>query len=1578
MDSIRNPAESSSGERKTWELRGRDMNDKNHIIAIVGMAGRFPGARNVAEFWKNLRDGVESVRGFSDEEILSAGVDPTLLGNPNYVKCGTFFEDAEYLDAAFFGVTPREAEIMDPQHRVFLECAWEALEDAGCDPGRFPGSIGVYAGVSMNTYIFSSLMKNPELLASMGTYQVMLANDKDFLPTRVSYKFNLRGPSLSIQTACSTSLVAVQVACQSLLARQCDMALAGGVSLTFPQKAGYLYQEGMILSPDGHCRPFDAKAAGIFSGAGAGIVVLKRMSDALADGDFIHALILGAAINNDGALKVGYTAPGVDGQAEAIAMAQAMAGVEPETIRYVEAHGTGTVLGDPIEVAALTKVFRTRTQKRQFCAIGSVKSNIGHLDAAAGVAGLIKTVLALRNRELPPSLNFQSPNPEIDFDNSPFYVNTLLSDWASDGVPRRAAVSSFGIGGTNAHVIVEEAPDPEPSSPSRREQLLVLSARTATALDAATHNLTSYLTAHPEACFADVVYTLQTGRKVFNHRRVTLCRDREEAILALETADPKRTITAVQESLSRPVVFMFSGQGSQYPDMAAQLYNNEPMFRKEVDECADFLKPQLGIDLRDLLYPSGVRKKQEGEAEAATPLLDQTRYTQPALFVIEYALARLWMSWGIQPEAMIGHSIGEYAAACLAGVFSREDALMLVAVRGRLMQEMPGGAMLAVFLPEKEAERFLNPQIALAAVNSPSFCTISGPQVDIQELETKLTISGIECRRLHTSHAFHSWMMDPLLDKYAETIRRIKLNPPRLPFASNLTGTWIQASEATDPYYWSHHLRNTVRFASGLQEILREPSRLLLEVGPGRTLVTFAKQLSDRASGLEVYASLPHAQEQTTDDAFLHTTLGRLWLSGVKIDWTRVHNGERRHRVPIPTYPFERKRFCADPAPAAPERPANEPILGKKKDIADWFYIPVWKQVELSRLAARNREPAPCSLVFLDQCGLGENIIQEFDKRGHRFVAVQAGDHFSRETDNRYTIRPDERQHYDQLLQHLLASDYLPNQVWHLWSVTAEMRGDRNLASIAEVQRHGFYSLLFLAQAIGELQLQNPLEMAIVSNHLQNVNGDEEVCPEKATLLGPCKVIPQEYPWIRCRSLDIVLPPSESAAEMEFINRMLAEFPFDEPSSITAYRGRHRWSQTYQPFRLAEPAEANPLLREKGVYLITGGLGGIGLVFAEYLAGAVKARLVLTARTAFPPRAEWDDWLQEHPTDNDVSRRILKLRGLEALGSEVMVVQADVANPGQMQAMLELVRLRFGEIDGAIHAAGLLGGETIQMKSREMADRILRPKVEGTLLLERLLRGTELDFLVLCSSTSAILGGFGSVDYCAANTFLDAFACSCAGKGNRRTISVNWDAWQEVGMAANVAVPAEMRRARESTLRSGILPLEGVGAFRRILGNPLPQVVVSTRDLLLVSETVSRLVAAQWDQPDSLPGMFPEQGQEASIPLADLPPRYMGLSPGDAQNEEEKGLAQIWRELLGIDTLSIHDDFFELGGHSLLATRILARIQDVFRVRLPLRTFFENPTVAGLAKHIQTLVWLQQGKGSVSAAKPMEREEIEL
>jgi phthiocerol/phenolphthiocerol synthesis type-I polyketide synthase E len=921
-------------------------------IAIVGMTGRFPQAPDLNQFWRNLREGVEAVSFFSDAELEAAGIPPSLLRNPNYVKAKAVLENVDLFDSSFFDFSPREAELTDPQIRVFLECAWEALENAAYDPDRFSGLIGVYAGMSFSSYMLNALA-GAAGARSFDSFRALLGSDKDYLSTWVSYKLNLRGPSFNIQTACSTALSAVHLACRALITFECDMALAGGASIAVPQHSGYMYEPGSIFSSDGHCRAFDARSDGSMAGEGVGVVLLKRLEDALAAGDTIHAIIRGSAVNNDGRRKVGYTAPAIAGQAEAISMAMANAQVGKQDIAYIEAHGSGTKVGDPIEISALNQAYADSGVERASIAIGSVKSNIGHLGPAAGIAGLLKTVLAIQHGQIPPSLHFEFPNPQIPFERGPFGVNSVLTPWPLRNRPRRAGVSSFGVGGTNVHLILEQAPDAVSSDPAKPWQLLILSARTLTALDKATERLAQHLRFNPDHNFADVAFTLQMGRKVFEQRRAVVCRDARNAVELLESR--VGVATGIAATSRRPIAFLLPGLGDHYIDMGRGLYESEPEFRRQVDLCCELLRPLLNFDLRAKMYPPQPVRRQDGAAldkrldfrKIVLPGrengsrengLHRTVWAQPALFVLEYALARLWMSWGIVPETMLGYSIGEYVAATLAGVISIEDSLRLLADRANRIEALDSGAMLAIAAGEDQVRAMIPAEVSVAGTNGPSLCVVAGPLDAITALEHSIHEKGdFVCRSLNTVHAFHSPMMEPVAAALTEMARSIRLAPPEIPYISNVTGTWITSAEATDPAYWARHLCQPVRFAEGLRELCSKSLPILLEVGPGQMLSSIAEQyLAGReARGRVILPSLPHASDPKGDRAFVLQSLAQIWLTGIEPDWNAVHQDERRGRLPLPTYPFEGKRYWLESriAPLREQAVADADGIGSLRDL---------------------------------------------------------------------------------------------------------------------------------------------------------------------------------------------------------------------------------------------------------------------------------------------------------------------------------------------------------------------------------------------------------------------------------------------------------------------------------------------------------------------------------------------------------------------------------------------------------------------------------------------------------------------
>jgi amino acid adenylation domain-containing protein len=1514
-------------------------------IAVIGMAGKFPGACNIEEFWSNLVQGIESLTFYCSEELAAAGVDPELLNNPDYVKTGGgIIDDADCFDSSFFGYIPAEAQLMDPQIKIFHECAWEALEDAGYNPFSYEGLIGLYAGGQAHLEWEASTILSGKR-ESLGVFDAGNLTNKDFLCTRVSYKLNLKGPAVLVQTACSTSLVAIHIGCRALLTKECDMVLAGGVSIQSSKRTGYKYQEGLILSADGHCRAFDASSSGTTGGNGAGVVVLKKLKDALDDRDHIYALIKGTAINNDGIDKAGFAAPGIEGQASVIKTAQHLARVEPESISYIEAHGTGTVLGDPIEMEALKLAFNT--EKKGFCALGSVKTNVGHLDSAAGVASFIKTVLALKNKLIPPSIHFETPNPKIDFDNSPFYVNAKMVEWKSDKYPLRAGISSFGIGGTNAHVVVEEAPEPGESTQSRDYQMIMLSARSAAALDKMTANLVDYFKKNPAVNLADAAYTFQVGRNVFEYGKTAVCSSVTGAIEALTSSQSGHVQTFNCKVRKRPVLFMFPGQGAQYVNMGYDLYQLEPVFRREMDRCFDILNPLLGYSLKDILYPGKEEGKEEKvEDGSADSRIHQQDVIQPIMFVLEYSLACLLVSWGIRPQAMIGYSIGEYVAACLAGVFSLEDALTLVGYRGQLMQQLPAGSMLSVPLTEKQLKPLLNNEVEIAVVNGPS-CIVSGTHEAVASFEQSLKQKKIICMGLSISHAGHSKMMDPMLGVFEEKVKQVRLNKPQLPYISNVTGKWVTGEQAVDPRYWARQVRAAVRFSDGLDQLLKEKKAVFLEVGPSRNLMTTLLQHKDRTPDHLIVNTLRYPQQQVSDVYYLLDKIGRLWLYGKSIDWSGYYSNEKRNRIPLPAYPFERHRYPLDVdiynrragAEGAEIKPKGT-VSSRKADISDWFYIPSWKRTGFV-------ETQECSngniLVFMDVYGLGSRLTEAMEAEPGKgaVVKVKAGKEFARESDGLYRLHPGKFEHYGRLFKELEAKGTVPGKIIHLWNIYEPDTRELSLGSFKKVQDLGFYSLINIARSLEKLDTAGDIKITVVSNHMQEVAGDEELCPDKATVLGPVNVIPQEYPNIRCNCIDIDFPGPgpDVTPDGKLVSRLMAEFGKTNGDKVTAFRGDHRWVQVFETLKLKEPNEKQwpLLLREGGVYLIIGGLGNIGLTLAEYLAKTLKAKLVLTGRSSFPGREAWEEWLKTHDHDKEdtISPKILKIRELETRGAEVLVCQCDASIREQMQDVLDRAEKQFGSVHGVIHSAVMKHNlRAIKHLDRSFCESEFQSKIYVVLVLEELLKDKDIDFCLLMSSLGAFLGGLGFTSYTSANVFMDSFVRRQRQRGRTSWLTINWEAWE-----------FEAGRVGGSMAEYVITPGQGAEIFEHIFNldpGDINQLMVST------GEFQTRL--DQWVKLE-LSGVSGHTGSEEQgilHPRPDLTKPY--VSPRD---ELETGLVNIWENFFGFQDIGIDDDFFELGGDSLKAVTVAAHIHKELNAKVPLPEFFRTPSIRGLSVYIK-------------------------
>jgi acyl transferase domain-containing protein/acyl carrier protein len=1539
-------------------------------IAIVGMSCRLPGAQDIEEFWRNLAEGVESIARLSDEEILRSGVPDANLRNPNYVKAAPVLDGPGLFDAGFFGYSPMEARSMDPQQRILLELAWTALEDAGYDSTRYTGRVGVFAGSAMNTYFMNAGLNRRFAEEYIPT---LIGNDKDFLSTRISYKLNLKGPSLTVQTACSTSLVALHLARQSLLSLETDMVLAGAVSVRVPHRAGYFYDGGGVVSPDGHVRAFDARANGTVFGSGGGIVVLKRLADAIADGDSIHAIIKSSAVNNDGAEKAGYTAPSVNSQADAVVEALANAGVGADSISYVEAHGSGTPVGDPIEVLALTKAFRESTQRTGFCAIGSVKTNIGHLDAAAGIAGVIKTVLALEHRQLPPSLNYREANPEIDFPATPFYVNTKLRGWTGDG-PRRAGVMATGMGGTNAHVVLEEAPEPGETSDAKPPHLLILSAKTATAVDKAAHRLRDFLAGNEPINMGDVAYTLQVGRKAFAHRRCLVCNGREDAIAVLGQDGSKRILSGMADESRRPVIFLLPGIGDHYVGMAHDLYEAWPVFREEIDRCARILEPHLGIDIRTVIYPDSRSWKKKGKSkgidlkqmlgkrtdapadpEAAT--LNRTLYAQPALFTIEYAMVRLWQSLGINPDAIVGHSMGEYVAACLAGVLSLEDALRLIATRAKLVDELPQGAMLAVMLPEIELRPILPEHLSISLINGPKLCVVAGPEAAVGDFAKVLETRGIIFRPVQNAHAFHSRMLDPIVQAFQTEVGRIRLHEPKIPYTSNVTGKWITTREATDPAYWAMHANHTARFSDALHEMWQFPNPILLEAGPGKTLGTLAMQHPDRgraADPVTISSIRPHYENESDVDVLLQG-IGKLWLAGAEINWEDVHHGKKPRRISLPTYPFERQNYWIENENTDPQTKPEPHARSEGPDrssIDDWFYVPTWERTPFAGdINTGGSGDGSTWLIFSDRWGGGNGFQKKLKEFGAAVHVARFGDTFQRQNDGTFEMNPAGLDDYLKLFGELRRNLGDTLNIVHLGCLTAD-NDPANYVTRSRNQDFGFFSLLYIAQAIGELGISIPIRIGVVSNRMHEITGEECLDPDMATVLGPTGVIPKEFPNVSCFNVDLPGPRVDESPPDDVIDRILSEFSVTNPNDVLAYRGRHRWKRKYGQVKLPDAARMSTgngtglkRLRDHGVYLITGGTGGLGLAFAKYLAKTCQARIVLTKKTSFPEKSKWAELARSKDAPDAIIKTIQELLEIERLGAEVEVFVAEASDPVQMRRVVDETLKRFQAINGVFHAAGIVRAGLIQAKSKETAEAVMAPKVRGAWILRDLLAHIDVDFLVLFSSITSVIAPYAEVDYVAANSFLDAFASYSNAHGRFRTLVINWPGWKEAGQLADLKSQPGTKWWKEQALAKAISNKDGLEAFTRAFDSALQQVIVSPEDInMLIDETRTGIDLSKF----ALDAPVSANKEISNSELSE--------EEGKPSTEVEEAVAAIWKDVFGLEKIGIKQQFAALGGHSLIAMQIVAKVRSFYQIDLSLRDFFDGPTITQLSSTIEAKI----------------------
>ncbi len=1470
-------------QRPAGTLDTRKAGPAGQAIAVIGIACRFPGAETPDAFWANLRDGVDGITDFTDAELQQP--DAALRADPDYVKAGAVLDDVAGFDPEFFGMSEAQASRLDPQHRLLLECAWEAMERAALPPGAAGGRVGVFAGSGPNSYFLNQIATPPVTEATMAEYQDNLAADRNFLATRIAYRLGLTGPALTIQSACSTGLVVVHQACQALRAGTCEAALAAAVSIKTPQRVGYLFEEGMIRSPDGRCRAFDAAAQGTLFGNGAGVVVLKPLAAARADGDPILAVITGTAVNNDGMDKAGYAAPSASGQAEVVAAALADADVDPSSIGYVEAHGTGTRIGDPIEISALTRAY-TRlgwTPGTARVPIGSVKTNIGHLDEAAGMAGLIKIVLMLQHRRIPPSLHFRSANPAIDFESSPFTVATALAPWRRTGnTPRRAGVSSFGMGGTNAHLVVEEPPltPPTPMSetpPSRH--LLALSAPTAAGLSALVARYRDFLAGPSDMEPADLCATAALGRRHFEHRLAVVGDSTRSLRDALATAGAQAAGPGESGSTGR-IAFVFSGQGAQYPGMARGLYAAATPFRETLDQCAAILDTLLPRPLFEVLF--------EGAADAdGTPLLSQTQYTQPALVAVELALVALWRSWGVEPDIVLGHSIGEYAAACTAGVFALPDVLAAVAERGRLMQALPSGSgMLAVGLDAARAEAVVSahPGLCVAAVNAASSSVLAGDTATLDGVMLELEARGVRCKRLDVSHGFHSPAMEPMLAPLKAALARYRLTAPSLPVVSNIDGGLDH--DPTDPGYWVRHTRAPVRFVDGVETLRRRGVDTIIEIGPSAPLLG----LIARADGAEVL--LPSLRRCQDDWGQMLTSLGRLYEQGRDIEWSRVFVGGPWRKRALPTMPFQRRRCWIDrPAPTrdtadlesalrrATERLAARGLLTAEQAAqvaaevlaetarpSDWthlLYRPVWAEAPSKPSSPRGSR----WLILADRGGVGAALATRARAAGIGAIVAAPG-------------------------AALPEADV--DRIVHLRALDAS--GDGTAAQHAAID-----GVLSLVPWLGAASIP----ATFVTRGAQSI----DACPgdslAQALVWGVVRTLVLEGTVAGGGLFDLDPTADAIDAAEALCNALTAD-------THALYRGATCHGLRLE--RSAPPPRATAI-RPDATYLVTGGVGALGLEAADALADLGARHLVLTSRRG--------------PTRDAQS---IRLDALRRRGVSVDTPTVDVADEDAMGALLGA--LAGPPLRGIIHAAGAIAEQPRSVPEMDRVARTLRGKVDGAVILDRLARDSALELFVLFSSAAGLLGLSGHADYAAANAALDALAARRHARG-MPALSLAWGDWVGLGMAADVST-------------TGIAAETGLGALS------LGQARAALRGLLgaqghwaIIDADWPAFVAAFGAHAKLLaPLLVGETGDAAHIPGPPVP-------SGEASTPVDQITERVAR-LLGCNGAALDRDesLLGLGFDSLMLITLRNQLRRDLGLRIPLPRMLLGPSIAALAAEI--------------------------
>lgn len=1464
-------------------------------IAIVGMSGRFPGAKNITEYWENIKGAKESLRHFSEDELRANGVSDQMISSPDYVKSTCIADDKDFFDSNFFNYTPDEAALMDPQTRILHECVWEALEDAGCVNKLKNYPVGLFAGASGNFDWHVHAMMNQNL-NKVDFFRASQLSDAHFMSTLVSYKLDLKGPAIYVNTACSTSLVAVHMACRSLLTGDAKIAIAAGVAMNSEKAQGYMYKPEGILSADGRCRAFNTNSTGTMIGQGAAVVVLKKLQDAIKDGDRIYSVIKGSAINNDGSRKVGYTAPSVDGQVECIRIAHKMAKVEPESIGSIEAHGTGTKLGDPIEALALQKVFNNG--KRFSAAIGSAKSNIGHLDAAAGTSGLIRAVLSLWNKQLPPVPHSSDPIPELSWGTDGFYLNPVLKKWErKDNEPLRAGVSSFGIGGTNAHIVLEEAPELEFVSEDEEHKLLIFSARTEKSLQRYQSELLKYVEKQTEISLSDLCYTLKTGRKHFTYRKALSFKNREALIKVLSADFPP----VKSKERTNAAVFMFSGAGSQYANMGKELYQQEAVFRHEMDRGFTLLTEMTGMEYSKILYPESKNDNR----------INEMLHTQPMIFLFGYSLAKLIMSKGIQPQFMIGHSIGEYAAACISGTFSFEDALRLVVKRGELMNTMKAGAMLSVSIKEEQARKYLNHKLTIAAVNAPEQIVFSGEVDSINELMNTLDADEISHVKLFASHAGHSLMIDDIMDRYEAELNKVIFHAPQIPFISNLTGQEIKQEEAMSVTYWLQHMRQTVRFSEGIMALLNQPSeKIFIELGGGHSLCSLLRQ--QQTGGLNPIALnlVRHPKETEDDMTYLNNRIGELWCNGIDLDWELNYKDKRRMKISLPTYSFEKMKYIAEV-----NIYENRMTFGNMQtkgfgELKDWIYFPVWKSAVINETPI---EGARSYVLFSSEDEFSDVLKAAFVNNGDVVIEVISGKSYKKESKNKYVINPSIAADYISLFADLEKENILSTDIIHLWSIGVDPLAIEWKSENENLHRI-YFSLASIANGLQHVGQLSNKRIAVITDSQYTVVGNEQARYSSSILSGILNALSQEY-LVSTYNIDInSLEPFKNTGSC-----VANEIMYNSGDRIIALRNGKRWLRDYQP-NTAQLLKRS-VVEEGGTILVTGGLGNIGKILSAHLIKNYNSRIAIVGRR------EMDTELH------------LKLSALNKNGEHAFYYTSDITNFESLKKTVSKIEETHGNITGIIHSAGITNldhFELLEEISTEKTLELFAPKIQGIENIYNLFKDKDPSFVWIASSLLSVLGGVGSASFAAANAYMDHFIAS------KENELINWKCLN----LPEIAFTEEDQRQEINSGRFALMPAELCELFDWSVGlSGQSQIIITVKNLY---ERLREMYdpAEEFNQENDVTER--EKMERPNLKNAYVAP----------VTETEKKLIAMVESFFGMSMIGIDDNFFELGGDSLKAMVLLKRIKKELGVNLTVKDFFKRPAIRMLASEIDELTSL--------------------